>query len=348
MRTDEFHYVLPPELIAQQAVEPRDESRMMVLNRASGLLEHRKFKDLPEYLNASDVLVLNNTRVIPARIFGRKAESGGRVEILLLEELEPGIWDVLLRARRRPRPGARIILGKGEAFAELLQEGELGRARVRIEYNGDFFQLLDRIGCPPLPPYIKRNSADEEQRQWDRQRYQTIYARYSGAVAAPTAGLHFTETVLQALSKKGVRLAEITLHVGLGTFRPVEVEEVEQHVMEAERYTVSPEAAETIVNARKSGGRVVAVGTTVVRALETVVDKHGVVYSGSGRTSLFIRPGHVFRAVDVLLTNFHLPRSTLLMLVCAFAGRERVLNAYAEAVREGYRFYSYGDCMLVL
>lgn len=348
MRTDEFNYVLPPELIAQQAVEPRDESRMMVLNRARGSLEHRKFKDLPEYLNPGDVLVLNNTRVIPARIFGRKAESGGRVEILLLEELEPGVWDVLLRARRRPRPGGQIILGKGEASAEFVGEGEMGRARVRIKYDGNFLQLLERIGYPPLPPYIKRESINEEQRQRDARRYQTIYARHPGAVAAPTAGLHFTETVLQALSKKGVRLAEITLHVGLGTFRPVEVEEVEQHVMEAERYTVSPEAAETIVSARRCGGRVVAVGTTVVRALETVVDEHGVVHSGSGRTSLFIRPGHMFRAVDVLLTNFHLPRSTLLMLVCAFAGRERVLNAYAEAVRERYRFYSYGDCMLVL
>lgn len=348
MRTADFDYYLPAELIAQQPVEKRDESRMLVLSRAAGTMEHVRFKNLPNYLNPGDVVVVNNTRVIPARLFCKKEGTGGQVELLLLEEVAPGTWDVLMHARRRPKPGARLIFNEPELVAEMLEDGDMGRARVRFEYAGDFWSILHRIGQPPLPPYIHRKGLSEEQRRADEQRYQTIYASQPGAVAAPTAGLHFTEEVLRALDDKKVLRVEITLHVGIGTFRPVEADDADQHVMDAERYVVSEEAAERINTARRAGGRILAIGSTSVRTLETVVDSEGVIHAGSGRTSLFIRPGHRFRAVDAMLTNFHLPRSTLLMMVCAFAGYENTMRAYREAVERRYRFYSYGDCMLIL
>ncbi len=355
MLTREFDYDLPPGLIAQQPAARRDESRMMVVHRTDGRLEHRRFGDFPAYTRTGDVVVVNETRVIPARIFGRKQGSGGRVELLMLEEVEPGVWDVLLRARRRPAPGARIILAEGRAGAVMLAEGELGRARVRVESAEPFMAILDAAGVPPLPPYIARkapaaaslNGAGETGAM-DRERYQTIYARAPGAVAAPTAGLHFTPEVFQALEKRGVRRSNITLHVGIGTFRPVSAERVADHRMDAERYCVPEESARTINAAREAGGRIIAVGTTTVRTLETVVDAAGRIAPGAGRTSIFIYPPHQFRAVDALLTNFHLPKSTLLMMICAFAGRELVFKAYAEAIRQQYRFYSYGDCMLIV
>lgn len=348
MRTADFDYDLPPERIAQQPAEKRDESRMLVLRRSTGAMEHVRFKDLPSLLHEGDAVVVNNTRVIPARLFGRKAGSGGRIELLLLEEVEPGIWDVLMRARRRPKPGTRFAFDVPELRAEMLQDGEMGRATVRFVCDGDFWDILPRVGQPPLPPYIQRKNTAPEQRHVDEERYQTIYARYPGAVAAPTAGLHFTEDILRALDAKGVLRVEITLHVGIGTFRPVEVDDIERHVMESERYTISNDAAEKINAVRRAGGRIVAIGSTSVRALETVVDADGVIHPGAGRTSLFIKPGYRFRAVDAMLTNFHLPRSTLLMMVCAFAGYENTMRAYREAVARSYRFYSYGDCMLIL
>lgn len=348
MRTSDFDYHLPPELIAQEPVEPRDAARMMVLHRATRKIEHCIFRDLPQFVDPGDVLVVNNTRVIPARLLGKKEGTGGKVEILLLEEIAPSVWAVLLRARRRPRSGARIVIGNGELVGVVIETYPDGQARVRFECGGDFYTLLDKHGLPPLPPYIRRPVITPAQTAADRDHYQTIYASVPGAVAAPTAGLHFTEAVLQQLRQKGVDYVEITLHVGLGTFQPVKVENVERHVMHDERYEVSASAAERIQQARQNGGRVIAVGTTTVRTLETVADENGQIRPGSGRTGLFIRPGYKFRVVERLLTNFHLPRSTLLMLVCAFAGYDFVMQAYQEAVKERYRFYSYGDCMLIL
>lgn len=348
VKTADFDYYLPPERIAQHPAEKRDEARMLVLYRATGQIEHAVFKELSQWLRAGDLLVVNNTRVIPARLVGRKVPTGGHVELLLLEEISPSTWDVLMRARRRPNPGALIDFGAGKLTATVVRYGEAGRAVVRFECPNSFWDALHELGLPPLPPYIRRKGLGPAQRLVDEQRYQTIYAREPGAVAAPTAGLHFTEEVLRSLESKGVQRADVTLHVGIGTFRPVEVENAEQHVMEAERYFVPRETAEAVRAARLRGGRVVAVGTTVVRTLETVADEQGMVHEGAGRTTLFIRPGFTFRAVNVLLTNFHLPRSTLLMLVCAFAGHEPVMRAYREAIARGYRFYSYGDCMLIV
>lgn len=348
MKTAEFDYDLPPELIAQQPLPERDQARMLVIRRREGLLEHRRFKDLPSCLEARDLLVVNDTRVLPARLFGRKADTGGRVEILLLEEMQPGTWDVLLRAARRPAPGSRITLAQGEATAVFLEDREKGRALVRIVSDLPLADLLERIGTTPLPPYIGRASPSPAQDALDRERYQTVYAERAGAVAAPTAGLHFTPALLGELERMGLRRAVITLHVGLGTFRPVDAEDVDDHRMEGERYAVPAATAREIEATRARGGRVVAVGSTTVRTLESVAAEHGRVVACEGRTSLFIRPAYTFKAVDVLLTNFHLPRSTLLMMVCALAGRELVMRAYREAVEQGYRFYSYGDCMLIL
>ena len=346
MKTSDFDFELPVERIAQHPAPRREQSRMMVVRRAGGRMEHRRFSDLPEFLERNDLLVLNNTRVIPARLFGRKPGTGGKVEILLLEELHPGTWDILLHASRRPKVGSLITLGDGQAVAVLLTDGEKGRATIRIECDRPWPEVLEEIGEPPLPPYIKRS--DVSNQKSDRERYQTVYARQAGAVAAPTAGLHFTDEVFQTLEKRGVKKTEITLHVGLGTFRPVDAENVEEHRMEAERYTIPAETAEGIETTRAAGGRVVAVGSTSVRTLETVAGEHGGVVACSGRSALFIYPPYPFKVVDCMLTNFHLPRSTLLMMVCAFAGRELILQAYDEAVREKYRFYSYGDCMLIL
>lgn len=345
MKTAEFDYHLPPELIAQHPADRRDRSRMMVVNRRTKRLEHRHFGDLPSFLRNGDLVVVNDTRVIPARVWGRKAASGGKVEILLLEETAPGTWDVLLHASRRPGIGSLITLGDAQAVAVLLADGEKGRATIRIESSRPWLDVLEEIGEPPLPPYIHRSEGTDQRS--DRERYQTIYAREPGAVAAPTAGLHFTDEVLKTLERQGVRRTAVTLHVGLGTFRPVDAEQVEDHRMEAERYSIPSAAAELIAATRGAGGRIVAVGTTTVRTLETVAAEHGEIRAAEGRSSLFIHPPYQFKAVDALLTNFHLPRSTLIMMVCAFAGHDLTMEAYRTAVAERYRFYSYGDCMLI-
>lgn len=337
MLTTEFDFELPPERIAQRPA-PRGESRLLVLDR-EGAERHRRVRDLPEILRAGDLLVLNDTRVIPARLFGRRP-GGGQVEILLTGRVNDREWDALVKPGRRARPGTILTLDEG-LTAEVTEKEESGRHRLR--FSEPIEPHLDRLGHMPLPPYIQR--ADEAE---DRERYQTVWARQPGAVAAPTAGLHFTREILDALTAAGIATAHVTLHVGLGTFKPVTAERIEEHQMESERWELSEETAEAIRQTRARSGRVVAVGTTVVRTLESAaLAGNGEIRAGSGDTRLFITPGFRFQAVDVLLTNFHLPKSTLLMLVSAFAGRERVLAAYAEAIREEYRFYSYGDAMLV-
>ena len=350
MKAADFDYDLPPELIAQEPPERRDGARMMVLDRTAGTIEHRQFADLPAYLRPGDLLVVNDTRVIPARIFGRKAKegTGGKVEFLLLEETAPGVWDALMRSRRRPKVGEQVVLDENLAVATVLEDGELGRVKVRVESRLPWLEVLDRIGQTPLPPYIQRKEATSERRAADKVRYQTVFAREPGAVAAPTAGLHFTPEVLDRLAAHGVDKATVTLHVGIGTFRPVAVENVEEHRMDFERWQVPEEAAAKIAAAKAAGGRVVAVGTTSVRTLESAAARPEGFGAGQGRTDLFIYPPYDFRVVDAMVTNFHLPKSTLLMMISAFAGREFVLEAYREAIRERYRFYSYGDCMLIL
>ena len=345
MKTSDFDYVLPPELIAQHPADRRDGSRLMVVHRAEGRWEHRAFTDLPSYVRTGDVVVVNNTKVIPARLIGKKTGTGGKAEIFLLEELKPGVWDVLLRARRRPRPGESLEFGGGRLVATMESEGELGRAVVRFATERPVLAWAEELGDTPLPPYIQRPAGSLDE---DRDRYQTVFAKHPGAVAAPTAGLHFTPDVLARLDAMGVRRAEVTLHVGLGTFRPVSAETVTDHTMEAERYVVTRDAAETIRAARAAGGRCLAVGSTSVRTLESVAARHGELCEAEGRTDLFIYPPFTFRVADLILTNFHLPKSTLLMMMSAFAGRDLMLAAYAEAVRERYRFFSYGDAMLLI
>ena len=348
MKVADFDYVLPPDLIAQEPAARREGARMLVLDRAAGSITHRNFSDLEDYLRAGDLLVVNDTRVIPARVFGRKAATGGKVEFLLLEETGPGIWDALMRARRRPRPGETVVLDEDLAVATVLADGELGRVSVRLETKIPWLEMLERIGQTPLPPYIQRKEVSAERRAADQERYQTVFARAPGAVAAPTAGLHFTPEILQRLAERGIDHAPVTLHVGLGTFRPVSVEQAEDHRMESERWWIPEETACKIRGVKSAGGRVVAVGTTSVRTLESAAARPEGFGAGQGRTELFIRPPYSFQIVDALITNFHLPKSTLLMLVSAFAGREHVLQAYQEAIRERYRFYSYGDCMLII
>lgn len=350
MKASDFDYDLPLELIAQEPPERRDGARMLVLDRGARTLEHRRFADLPAYLRANDLLVVNDTRVIPARVFGRKAKegTGGKVEFLLLEERSPGVWDALMRSRRRPKVGEQVILEEDLAVATVLEDGELGRVKVRVESKMPWLEVLDRIGQTPLPPYIQRKEATPERRAADQVRYQTVFAREPGAVAAPTAGLHFTPEALDRLAAQGVGQAAVTLHVGIGTFRPVAVENVEDHQMDFERWQVPEGAAAKIAAAKAAGGRVVAVGTTSVRTLESAAARPEGFGAGQGRTDLFIHPPYDFRVVDAMVTNFHLPKSTLIMMISAFAGREFVLEAYREAIRERYRFYSYGDCMLIL
>ncbi|MCG0277512.1 MAG: tRNA preQ1(34) S-adenosylmethionine ribosyltransferase-isomerase QueA [Thermanaeromonas sp.] len=341
MRVEDFDYQLPPELIAQRPVEPRDTSRLLVLHRESGKLEHRRFYELPLYLRPGDVLVLNDTKVIPARLLGKKAKTGGQVEVFLLKPLGGDCWEVLVRPGRRIPPGTEIFFGEGELRARVLDRTPQGGRVVEFQYQGEWEEVLGRLGEVPLPPYIKEKLSDPE-------RYQTVYASKPGSVAAPTAGLHFTPRLLKQLEEKGVRIVYILLHVGLGTFRPVREDVVEKHQMHAEYFRVDEDAARTINEARKKGGRVIAVGTTVVRTLETVATPEGEIKPREGFTELFIYPGYRFKAVEGLITNFHLPRSTLLMLVCAFAGREKILEAYQVAIKERYRFYSFGDAMLIL
>lgn len=354
MRVSLFDYDLPPKLIAQHPPQRRRASRMLILQRDSGHLTDGSFADLPEYLTAGDCLVINDTKVIPARLLGRRA-TGGRVELLLLQPAGDGCWRALARPARRLQMGEEIDFG-GEIIATITKELPAGERLVRLEYQGDLHEVLDRVGRTPLPPYIERQQKPLEEslaedlalEQRDRARYQTVYAQKPGAVAAPTAGLHFDEAMLERLTARGVKIAPITLHVSLGTFRPVSDERVEDHQMDGESYTVSADTAQVINACRSADGRIVAVGTTVVRTLETVADESGQIYPASGSTELFIYSGYQFRTVDVLLTNFHLPSSTLLMLVSAFAGRQPVLRAYQKAIEREYRFYSYGDCMLIL
>ena len=341
MKTSDFWYDLPEAQIAQTPAEPRDSSRLMVVDCGTGEIAHRVFRDLPEYLNPGDVLVVNETRVIPARLYGEKEGTGGAIEFLLLRRLNLTDWEVILRPGKKAKPGARFLFGGGALRAEILSVGEDGGRTVRFSWEGVFEEVLERLGQMPLPPYIHEKLADPG-------RYQTVYAKTDGSAAAPTAGLHFTPKLLEKIQAKGVDVVPVLLHVGLGTFRPVKEEDVENHRMHSEYYEVTAEQAARINAARARGGRVVCVGTTSVRTLETVADGRGAVHAGSGFTEIFIRPGVPLRAVDALVTNFHLPGSTLLMLVSAMMGRERALSAYNLAVREGYRFFSFGDAMLIL
>ena len=340
MKTSDFYYDLPEELIAQTPVYPRDSSRLLVYHRNTNTIEHRVFRDIVEYLNAGDVLVINQTRVIPARLYGVKEGTGGAIEFLLLRRLNLTDWEVILKPGKKAKPGARFVFGDGELKAEVLTIAEDGGRTVRFEYEGVFEDVLDRLGQMPLPPYI-------HEKLEDRTRYQTVYAKIDGSAAAPTAGLHFTPELLERVKEKGVEVVPVLLHVGLGTFRPVKEEDVANHHMHSEYYEVTPEQAERINAAHARGGRVICVGTTSVRTLETVAAEDGAVHPGSGFTQIFITPGVKIKAVDALITNFHLPQSTLLMLISALMGRENALAAYEQAVHERYRFFSFGDAMFI-
>ena len=340
MKTSDFVYDLPEELIAQSPAEPRDSSRLMVVHRNTGEIEHRIFRDVVDYLNPEDVLVVNHTRVIPARLYGTKEGTGGAIEFLLLRRLNLTDWEVILKPGKKAKPGARFVFGEGMLTAEILSVAEDGGRTVRFFWEGVFEDVLDRLGEMPLPPYIHEKLQDPG-------RYQTVYARLDGSAAAPTAGLHFTPQLLENVRAMGVEIVPVLLHVGLGTFRPVKEEDVEKHLMHSEYYEVSAEAAQRINDARKKGGRLLCIGTTSMRTIETVADEEGVIHPGSGMTSIFIKPGVKIKAVDMLLTNFHLPQSTLLMLVSTMMGRENALDAYREAVQKEYRFFSFGDCMLI-
>ena len=340
MTTKDFYYDLPPELIAQHPLKDRAGSRLLVLDKETGKIEHKNFRNIIEYLNPGDCLVMNNTRVIPARLYGVKEDTGGKIEFLLLKRIDLNTWNVILKPGKRARTGARFVFGDGLLKAEVIEVRPDGNRIVRFEYDGVWEELLDKLGEMPLPPYIKEKLEDKE-------RYQTVYSKIEGSAAAPTAGLHLTNELLEDIKDKGVKTAYLTLHVGLGTFRPVSVENVEEHVMHTEHYEVSQEAADIINETRKSGGRIIAVGTTSVRTLETVAEDNGTMKAEIGDTSIFIYPGYKFKVTDSIITNFHLPESTLLMLVSAFAGKENIFEAYEQAVKEKYRFFSFGDAMLL-
>lgn len=341
MNKSDFHYLLPQELIAQHPSDRRDGSRLLVLDRETGDITHRMFRDIGEYFRSGDCLVLNDTRVIPARLLGNLISTGGRMEIVLLEKREKDIWEVLVNPGKKAPPSARVSFGNGILEAQVLEVLREGNRLVRFFHDGIFEDILDQVGTVPLPPYITEKLHDPE-------RYQTVYAMHRGSAAAPTAGLHFTQELLQELRLKGVETAKLTLHVGLGSFRPVRTARVEDHVMHSEYYRMPDSAAKLINQTKAAGGRIIAVGTTSVRVLESVASEEGNVSPFEGHTDLFIYPGFRFRAVDGLLTNFHLPESTLLMLVSAFAGRERVMEAYRQAVEAQYRFFSFGDAMLIV
>ncbi|HEX8772324.1 MAG TPA: tRNA preQ1(34) S-adenosylmethionine ribosyltransferase-isomerase QueA [Pyrinomonadaceae bacterium] len=346
MRIEEFDYHLPEELIAQHPLERRDAARMLVLDREGRRWRDSQFAELPSYIRAGDVVVVNNTRVFPARLRGAREPSGGRVELFLVREREPLVWETLARPARRLQEGTRATFGDGRLRAEVIEAHEDGRRVVRFTCDGPLDGLLEELGQTPLPPYIKRD--ERASLSEDRERYQTVYARRRGAIAAPTAGLHFTPRVLEELKAGGASIVEITLHVGYGTFEPVRASDLSEHSVSPEQYEISPGAAQAINHARAGLGRILAVGTTTTRALESAVDEAGLVKAGAGLARLTITPPYRFRAVDALLTNFHLPRSSLLVLVSAFAGHELTLDAYRHAVSESYRFYSYGDCMLIM
>ena len=345
MRISDFDYQLPEELIAQRPLKERDASRMLVINRTTESFEDQQFVSLADYLQAGDCLVLNNTRVFPARLLGRRTPTGGSVELLLLREMEFGKWQVLARPARRLQAGSRIEFGDSTLSATVVEVLDEGIRTIAFDPCGDLTGIIEQIGETPLPPYIKRVSGAAPE---DRDRYQTVYAQEQGAIAAPTAGLHFTPEVLRELKENHVRVAEITLHVGYGTFEPVRVDDIAQHRVLSERFTITREAASVINECRRNGGRVVAIGTTTTRALESSVSEAGDILAANSVADLTITPGYKFRAVDALLTNFHLPRSSLLLLVSAFGGRDLMLAAYRHAVCARYRFYSYGDCMLIL
>ena len=340
MKVSDFKYNLPEELIAQTPIAKRDESRLMVLDRGNKTIEHKIFKDILEYLKPGDVLVRNNTKVLPARIYGKK-ETGANVEFLLLNNIEGDVWESIVRPGNKLHVGTKVIFGDGILKAEILDILEGGTRKVKFEYNGIFNEILDEIGLMPLPPYIH-----EELKEKDR--YQTVYAKFQGSAAAPTAGLHFTDELLEKIKEKGVEIANVTLHVGIGTFRPVKVDNIEEHHMHSEHFYIKQEDVEKINRAKKEGRRVIAVGTTSCRVLESISDGNGMVKETEEDTSIFIYPGYKFKCVDALITNFHLPESTLLMLVSALAGKDFIMGAYEEAVKEKYRFFSFGDAMLIV
>ena len=341
LNTKDFYYDLPEELIAQTPVEPRDASRLLILDKNSGAVSHRHFHDVLEYLKPGDCLILNDSRVLPARIYGVKEETGARVEFLLLSPKGNDVWEVLAGPGKRAKPGARFSFGDGLMTAEVLEIVEEGNRLVQFSYRGNFYAVLDQIGQMPLPPYITHKLEDKE-------RYQTVYSKEVGSAAAPTAGLHFTKELLEQVREKGISIGYVTLHVGLGTFRPVSAEKITDHKMHAEHYWLPQETADLINDTKKNGGRVIAVGTTSCRTLESVAKKEGCIKESGGFTDIFIYPGFSFQVLDGLITNFHLPESTLIMLISALAGRENVLNAYRIAVQEKYRFFSFGDAMLIL
>ena len=339
MKVSEFNYDLPQELIAQTPIEKRDESRLMVLDRNKQTIEHKTFKDIIDYLEPGDCLVRNNTKVIPARIYGKK-ETGAKVEFLLLKNIEGDIWETIVRPGNKLHIGTKVIFGDGLLTAEILEIMPGGTRKVQFSYKGIFNEILDKIGLMPLPPYIHEELKDND-------RYQTVYAKYNGSAAAPTAGLHFTPELLKKIEEKGVKIANVTLHVGIGTFRPVKEENVENHEMHTEHFYIKQEDVEKINETKKQGKRVIAVGTTSCRVLETIADENGLVKETEADTSIFIYPGYQFKCLDGLITNFHLPQSTLLMLVSALAGKDYILKAYNEAVKEKYRFFSFGDAMFI-
>ena len=340
LRKSDFYFDLPGELIAQDPLEDRASSRLMFLDKNTGEIEHHIFREITDYLNPGDCLVLNNTKVIPARLWGKKAETGAGIEVLLLKRKENDVWETLVKPGKKARPGTVIEFGDGLLKAEVLEIVEEGNRLIRFKYDGIFEEVLDQLGEMPLPPYITHKLQDKN-------RYQTVYAKYEGSAAAPTAGLHFTPELLQQIEQKGVSIAYVTLHVGLGTFRPVKEDNVLNHHMHSEYYEISQKAADLINQAKEQGGRVICVGTTSTRTIESAADEQGKLHACSGNTEIFIYPGYRFKVLDALITNFHLPESTLVMLVSALAGREQVLHAYAEAVKERYRFFSFGDAMFI-
>lgn len=340
MDVKDFYYDLPQELIAQDPLEDRSSSRLLVLNKETGEMEHTDFKHIINYLKPEDCLVLNNTKVIPARLFGEKEGTQAKIEILLLKRKENDIWETLVKPGKKAKPGTKIIFGQGLLVGEVLEVVEDGNRLIQFSYEGIFEEILDKLGQMPLPPYITHQLKDKN-------RYQTVYAKYDGSAAAPTAGLHFTPELLAQIKEKGIRIAEVTLHVGLGTFRPVKVENVQEHHMHSEFYMVTQEAADIINETKKKGGRVICVGTTSCRTIESAAAEDGTLRECSGWTDIFIYPGYQFKVLDALITNFHLPESTLVMLVSALAGREHIIDAYKTAVDEKYRFFSFGDAMFI-
>ena len=340
MKVKDFYFDLPEEQIAQKPAEKRDLSRLMVFDRESGEVEHKVFKDIVDYLNEGDCLVLNNTRVLPARLFGAKENTGGKVEFLLLKRIDKDTWESLVKPGKKAKPGTRFVFGDGRLKCEVTGVGEEGSRIIKFEYDGVFEEILDELGNMPLPPYITERLEDKE-------RYQTVYSKEVGSAAAPTAGLHFTEELLGKIKDKGVKMAYVTLHVGLGTFRPVKAETIAEHHMHSEYYEIDDEAANIINESKKNGGRVIAVGTTSCRTLESAAEENGHLKGKKGDTEIFIYPGYKFKVIDGIITNFHLPESTLIMLISALSSRDKIINAYDIAVKENYRFFSFGDAMFI-